>query len=137
MYIAKRNHRRISVGLLLFAIFFTIMSISLMITANAKNILDGAGDMIRDAGEAAGDAIKGAGDAIGDAAGNASDKLPNGAANDSDGIIGNEADESAVPSNSSSDMSKSASWIGWIIAIGVAVVIIILIIVLIPKKKDK
>ena len=152
----RKYNRRISVWTLVFALMICVLGSSLLLPAQAKGMMgdmgaagrgvaDLAGDVVRDAGDMAGDAVRGVGDAAGDAvrgagnaAGDAVDDVMDmnaseGRVRDSDGKIGNEPREGAVDRNESG--SRSGAWLGWVIAVVVALIILTMIVVLIPKKR--
>jgi len=152
----RKYNRRISVWTLVFALMICVLGSSLLLPAHAKGMMgdmgaadrgvaDLAGDVVRDAGDMAGDAVRGVGDAAGDAvrgagnaAGDAVDDVMDmnaseGRVRDSDGKIGNESREGAVDRNESG--SRSGAWLGWVIAVVVALIILTMIVILIPKKR--
>ena len=130
----KRSARRISVWVLVFVLMLGILSANLLLPAHAANILDDAGNAVRNAADGAGEAISDAGNAVGDAVSDMASG-ESGRVEDSDGIIGNESGESASPDTM--DEETKSGWIAVVIALVVIVVAIVLIIVLVPKKKDE
>ena len=81
------------------------------------------------------DAVRDAGDATGRAVEDMMDmNVSEGRVLDGDGRIGNEAEENTTGRDGG---SSSVGWLGWSIAIVVALVVIVLTIILVPKKKER
>ena len=98
--------------------------------------MDDMGNEARHAADEAGNAVREAGDATERAVEDMMDmNASEGRVLDGDGRIGNEAAESAAGNDSV--RSSSVGWLGWSIAIIVALVVIALTIILVPKRKER
>lgn len=133
--IKKKSAHRISVWALVFALLLGVGSSCLLLDAHATSWMDDVGNDARHAADQAGDAVRDAGDATGRAVEDMMDmNVSEGRVLDGDGRIGNEAQENTAARDGG---STSVGWLGWSIAIVVALVVIVLTIILVPKKKER
>ena len=133
--VKKKASRRISIWVLVFALMLSICTIS-MLPTHATTWMDDMGNGARNAADQAGDAVRDAGDATERAVEDMMDMNGSeGRVRDGDGFIGNEADELAMEQGTES--TSSVGWLGWSIAIVVALTLIALIVILGPKKKEQ
>ena len=134
--VKKKASRRISVWVLVFALILSIGSISLALNAHAASWMDEMGNDARHAADQAGDAVRDAGAATEKAVEDMMDvNVSEGRVRDGDGRIGNEAEEPSVENTMGSD--SSVGWLGWSIAIVVAITVIVLTVMLVPKYKER
>ena len=132
--VKKKTTHRISVWVLVFALLLSIGSVSIL-NASAASWMDEVENDAQHAGDQVGEAVRDAGDATGRAIDDMMDmNVSEGRVLDGDGRIGNEAEENSVGNTAT---SSSVGWLGWSIAIVVAITVITLTIILVPKKKER
>lgn len=133
----KRSARRFSIRALILALYLIVIVSLLSVAIHADGILDDGGQAIRRAGDAIGDSVRDAGNAVGDAVSHIADNAADGRVTDTDGKIGNETRNGTVSLIEEPSTQESVGWLGWVIALTVALIAIVLTVVLIPKKKER
>lgn len=129
MFISKKsNARRVSVWLLIFALF--MLTVLAALPVRATPIMDRPAEIGREAG----DAVQNAADSVGDVARGTADRMKSGEGGevaDGDGVIGNEA----TSDNQATDNQGKAGQVALIVVIVAIVIAVIIIVMLIPKRK--
>lgn len=134
--IKKKATNRISVWVIVFALLLGLGSSYLLLDAHAATWMDEAENDTRHAADQVGDAVRDAGDATGRAVEDMMDmNVSEGRVRDGDGRIGNESEEMTVEQGRGT--ASSVGWLGWSIAIVVAITVIALTVILVPKKKER
>lgn len=133
--VKKKTARRISVWVIVFALLLGMGNSCLLLNIHATSWMDDVKNDAHHAADQVGDAARDAGDATGRAVEDMMDmNASEGRVRDGDGRIGNEENEIAMAQDTA---SSSVGWLGWSIAIVVAITVIALTIILVPKKKER